>query len=81
VFGAQLLAGLRGAAPGMGDHVMLLDLYRFLSTQVPADAQATRDPATGAPLEQHPEFYARPLDQDFAITIRPAARAVARGHA
>lgn len=72
VFGAQLLAGLRGGAPGTGEYVMLFDLFRFLSQEVPLDAQSIDDPATNAPLEQHPELYTRSFGQDFAITLRPA---------
>lgn len=80
VFGAHLIDGLRGAAAGASEHVMLFDLVEHLQRQVPADARAITDPATSGPLEQHPELYARPVE-NFALTLRPLVPAPIRGRA
>ena len=71
VFGAQLLGALGGQAPGQGPAVGVFELFSFLSRSIPADARGITDPFTNQPLEQHPLLYARQVDQDFAVTLRP----------
>jgi uncharacterized caspase-like protein len=68
-FGAQLLAALRGGAPGQGPGVGVFDLFAHLSAHVPADAQTIT--YLGKPLAQHPLLYAREVDQNFAVALRP----------
>jgi DNA-binding transcriptional ArsR family regulator len=74
VFGQQLLAALRGAAPGQSAGIGVLELFAYLSKNVPQAARAITDPHTGKALEQHPLLYAQRLDHDFAITLRPGQR-------
>lgn len=64
-FGAQVLAALRGAAPGTGPAIGVFDLFAHLRTHVPADAQHIR-------LVQEPLFYASQLDDNLAVALRPA---------
>lgn len=71
VFGAQLLDALGGQAPGQGAAVGVFELFSYLSRSIPADAHTIIDPNTDQPLEQHPLLYARQVDQDFPVTLRP----------
>ena len=71
VFGAQLLDALGGKAPGQEATVGVFELFSYLSRSVPADARTITDPNTNQPLEQHPLIYARQVDQDFPVTLRP----------
>jgi Caspase domain len=63
-FGSKLLKGLRGAAPGDGPAVGVLDLFAHLAATVPADAR-------GIQLDQHPLLFAFEVDQNFAVALRP----------
>ncbi len=68
-FGAQLVAALKGQAPGQGAGVGVFDLFAYLSTQVPQDARSIQ--YQGKPLDQHPLLYAHQVDQNFALALRP----------
>lgn len=68
-FGAQLLAGLRGQAPGDGAGVGIFELFAHLRAQVPADARHIW--YHSAPLRQEPLFYASQLDDNIALALRP----------
>ncbi|MFV9504208.1 MAG: caspase family protein [Oscillochloridaceae bacterium umkhey_bin13] len=68
-FGAQLLAALRGSAPGSGPAIGVFELFAALRTSVPADAQHIF--YRGAPLRQEPLFYASQLDDNLAVALRP----------
>lgn len=69
VFGAQLVAAIKGAAPGAGAGVGVLDLFAFLSAHVPPDAAGIT--YKGKPLAQHPLLYAHQVDLNFALALRP----------
>lgn len=69
-FGAQLLAALRGGAPGAGPALGVFDLFAHLRVGVPADARHIR--YRGSPLVQEPLFYASQLDDNLAVALRPA---------
>ncbi len=68
-FGAQLLAALRGKAPGAGAGVGIFELFAYLRAQVPADARHIW--YHGGPLVQEPLFYASQLDDNLAVALRP----------
>lgn len=68
-FGAQLLAALRGKAPGQGASVGIFELFAYLRSHVPADARNTW--YRGSPLVQEPIFYASQIDENFPIALRP----------
>lgn len=70
-FGGHFCAALRGLAPGGGAALSVFGLFSHLAAAVPADAQHIS--YRSAPLEQHPLFYARAVDQDFAVALRPRA--------
>jgi hypothetical protein len=72
-FGSKLLKGLRGAAPGSGPAIGILDLFAYLAAAVPADARGITH--AGKPLDQQPLLYAREVDQNFPIALRPAGQA------
>jgi hypothetical protein len=69
VFGAQLLAGLKGGVLGSDPGIGVLDLFSYLCTRVPADAKTIT--YQGLPLEQRPLLYASEVDQNFAMALRP----------
>lgn len=62
VFGAHLIAALQGGASGSARHVTVFELFAYLTLHVPVDRQ-----------EQHPLIYARGVDSDFAVALRPPA--------
>ena len=68
-FGAQLLAALRGKAPGHGAGVGIFELFAYLRAQVPADARHIC--YNGGPLVQEPLFYASQLDDNIPVALRP----------
>jgi hypothetical protein len=68
-FGAQLLAALRGPAPGVGAGVGIFELFAYLRAQVPTDAKHIW--YQGAPLLQEPLFYASQLDDNIPVALRP----------
>jgi metacaspase-1 len=68
-FGTQLLAALRGAAPGAGPAVGVFELFAYLRATVPADARQTI--YQRQPLRQEPLFYAGQLDDNLAVALRP----------
>ncbi|MBK9711918.1 MAG: caspase family protein [Kouleothrix sp.] len=70
VFGAQLLAGLKGGVPGHDPGIGVLDLFSYLCTRVPADARTIT--YEGRPLDQRPLLYASEVDQNFAMALRPS---------
>ena len=76
-FGAQLVAGLRGAAPGGGAAIGVFDLFAYLSARVPGDAAG----AVGAWLVQEPLLYAAEVDAGFALALRPADSSTLSGGA
>ena len=69
LFGARLLAALRGQAPGDAPGIGVFELFGYLSTHVPADARQIH--YNGAPLAQEPLLYAHQLDTNIAIALRP----------
>jgi hypothetical protein len=76
-FGAQLLAALRGAAPGAGPALGVFELFAALRASVPADARHIN--YQGAPLVQEPLFYASQLDDNLAVALRPAGAGATLG--
>lgn len=68
-FGAQLIAGLRGQAPGAAAGISVFELFAFLSAAVPKDAATIS--YKGAPLVQEPLLFAAEVDTDFAVALRP----------
>jgi hypothetical protein len=71
-FGSKLLKGLRGNASGSGPAIGILDLFAYLAAAVPADARGIT--YEGKPLDQQPLLYAREVDQNFPIALRPAGQ-------
>lgn len=69
IFGAHLIAALRGQAPGQGAGVGVFELFASLRAHVPAEARSIR--YQGAPLVQEPLFYASQLDDNIAVALRP----------
>ncbi|EFO81070.1 hypothetical protein OSCT_1101 [Oscillochloris trichoides DG-6] len=78
-FGAQLLTGLRGQAPGDGAGVGVFELFAHLRTHVPSDALHIT--YQGAPLRQEPLFYAAALDDNIPLALRPGWNGTTLGDA
>jgi hypothetical protein len=72
-FGAYLLTGLAGGAPGDGRGIGVFELFSYLRITVPADARKLT--YLNQPLVQEPLFYASQLDDNIAVALRPAASA------
>jgi hypothetical protein len=68
-FGTQLLAGLRGQAPGNEAGIGVFDLFAHLRARVPADAEHMR--YNNTPLVQEPLLYVSQLDDNIPIALRP----------
>lgn len=64
-FGAQLLAALRGAAPGNGPAIGVFELFAYLRATVPGDAPH---------LIQEPLCYTSQLADNLAIALRPGGQ-------
>jgi hypothetical protein len=56
-------------APGDAPCIGVFELFSYLSTHVPADAQHISYQLK--PLAQEPLLYAHQLDQNFAVALRP----------
>src|SRR5262249_24468283 len=78
VFGAQLLDALPGKAGGSGPGIGVFELFEYLTTHIPADASHFH--YRGAPLAQRPLSYARPVEQSFALALRPGGAGQALGN-
>lgn len=70
IFTDALLKGLRGEAASK-DGVQVLDLFTYVSKQVPEAIQSIISPFTGKPAEQNPYLKAE-AENNFIIALPPA---------
>ena len=70
VFTDALLKGLRGEAASK-DGVQVLDLFTYVSEQVPLAVQGIINPLTGKPIEQNPYLKAA-TENNYIIALPPS---------